>query len=322
MLYTREELVSMNNLAEVSEAMARYLHKFLFDKKNFNRLKWHEKDFFFENLQVLVDGNNKKAFNLLNIPQASDYLFYKIILMFSKEGTFDFSAQARDFDGMISKKVKEKYQSIFWKSLSNWRVLLENPTGQYLPILQPMYNRKIKVIELLFDDRSINHATLIKRKNYIAAIFYYIYYKAKCYFDGIQSKCEYRKIDNIDVYVDIYSYCHVLSRHYMPQMNKGIGVSLNNDIKYIDIRNLPNSLLQLVEDYSSKKSISPETEYLLFMFKDEHYIIWLKYGEIHILKDKFGFEIRSFYKCESQVDLKKFEGLTKVKIKEDFYVFI
>ena len=322
MLYTRDQLVSMNNLAEVSNAMGRYLHKFLFDMKKFKRLKWHEKDFFFENLQILVTVNNKKAFDLLNEPQASDYLFYKIILMFSKEGTFDFSGQVRDFDGVISKKEKGKYQSLFWKSLSNWRVLLEEPTGQYLSILLPMRNRKMKEIDLLYADRIISHATLIKRKNYTDAIFYYIYYKTRCHFDGIPSKCEYRKIDNIDVYVDIYTYSHVLSRHYMPQMNKDIGVSLNNDIKYVDIRNLPNSLLQLVEDYSSKKSISSDTEYLLFVFNDENYILWLKYGEIHILKDKVGMEIRSFYKCESQGDLDKFNGLKKVKIKEDFYVFI
>ena len=86
-------------------AMQRYLHKYMNDKKNFNRLKYHEMDFFFEHLQILKNDKGRYVFDLLKIPDAEDYLFEKIILIYaSGNESIDFSKKASDFDGLIDKK--------------------------------------------------------------------------------------------------------------------------------------------------------------------------------------------------------------------------
>ena len=74
MMYSRLELKQMK-FEEYVVAMERYLNKYSKDKKNFKRLKWHEKDFFFHNLQNLKDDDGNHCFDLLAIPEAADFLF-------------------------------------------------------------------------------------------------------------------------------------------------------------------------------------------------------------------------------------------------------
>ena len=72
-------------------------------------------------------------------------------------------------------------------------------------------------------------------------------------------------IAGFDIYADIYTYCHVMSRHYFPHMNNGIGGTLNDNIPYIDIFELPSSLLRLVCEYATVGDITENTEYILSM---------------------------------------------------------
>ena len=50
--------------------------------------------------------------------------------------------------------------------------------------------------------------------------------------------------------------------------------------------------------------------------------LWIKYGVIPNLKDKMGFEIRSFYRCSEQRDINKYEGLTRRHIREGLYAVV
>lgn len=115
-MYTRAEL-KHKNYEECAVVIQRYLHKFINDKKNFKRLKWHEKDFFFHHLQILKDDKGNKGFDLLNIPEATDFLFEKIIVTYANNGSFDFRRKTNDYDGLIKDELQQKYRFFFGKNL-------------------------------------------------------------------------------------------------------------------------------------------------------------------------------------------------------------
>lgn len=322
MMYSRQEL-NTKGYVDHHVAMQRYWHKYMNDRKNFNRLKWHEKDFFYEHLQILKDDNGRYGFDLLKIPDAEDYLFEKIILIYaSGNDSIDFSKKASDFDGIINKKRQAKYMSVYWKLLSKWRSRLDNPDDLYTGIIAPMRNEKLKELKLLLDNKQINKPTFVKRSNYIDTTFYHIYYKVKYYFDELKDRCEVKSIGGYDFYADVYTYIHVLSRHYVPLMNKGVGGTLNDQVPYVDVFKLPKSLLKLICDYANHGVITVDTEYLLFEMDGMKYILWIKYGAIPNLKNKVGFEIRSFYRCSEQGDIDKFEDLTKQHIRNGLYAIV
>ena len=64
-------------------------------------------------------------------------------------------------------------------------------------------------------------------------------------------------------------------------------------------------------------SLNSTCEYLLFSFKRDKYIIWLKYGTMKELNNDFGFELRTLYKCKEEQDICKFSGLVEHKIDTD-----
>lgn len=260
---------------------------------------------------------------MLKIPDAEDYLFEKVILIYaSGNDNIDFSKKTSDYDGIISKKRQVQYMAVYWKLLVKWRVRLDKPNDLYTGIIAPMRNEKLKELKFLFDDKQITKPTFIKRCNYIDTTFYHIYYKVKYYFDEIKDRCEVKSIGGHDFYADVYTYSDVLSRLYVPLMNKGIGGTLNEPIPYVNVFELPKSLLELIDDYASYGVITESTEYLLFEMDSMKYILWIKYGVIPNLKDKMGFEIRSFYRCSEQGDINKYEGLTRRYIREELYAMV
>ena len=103
MLYTRQQL-SQKGFVDSHEAVQRYLHKFLNHRKEMNKLKWHERDFFYEHLQILKNDQGQIGFDIYSIPEAKDYVLYKLILIYvSDNNTIDFEKKAFDYDGEIAK---------------------------------------------------------------------------------------------------------------------------------------------------------------------------------------------------------------------------
>lgn len=319
MMYSRLELKQMK-FEECVVAMERYLNKYSKDKKNFKRLKWHEKDFFFHNLQNLKDDDGNHCFDLLAIPEAADFLFEKIILIYADNGDFDFVRKTCDYNGVIDKQLQQKYQNIFWKELSNWRQSLKRPKGLYSSVIFSMRNQKFKELDELYSNRKLTKQALVKRKNVVDALFFHICYNAKCYFEELKDKSVHQAIAGFDFCADIYTYCHVMSRHYFPRMNNGVGGTLNDSIPYIDIFELPTSLLQLIYEYAIIGKITEETEFLLFEMDSAKYILWIKYDIL--LDGTKQFQIRSFYKCTEPRELQKFDGLKKTHIREGLYAFV
>ena len=150
---------------------------------------------------------------------------------------------------------------------------------------------------------------LQERILYMKSMFFYTMYNARVYFDEkpSDSKCVHEVINGCDVYADIYTYCHVFTRHHYPQMNiNGIGGTLNSNIKAIEMRDLPVSLLRLVRLHSEFSGLTSQTQYLLYEFEREKYIMWLKYKNLGYKDKGKGIRICSFYKCIHPHDLSKY----------------
>lgn len=114
MLYTRQQL-SQKGFIESHMAVQRYLYKFLNHRKEMNKLKWHERDFFYEHLQILKNDKGQTGFDIYSIPEAKDYVLYKLILIYASDNnTVDFSKKAFDYDGEITKERKTQHKQIFF----------------------------------------------------------------------------------------------------------------------------------------------------------------------------------------------------------------
>ena len=316
MLYTREQL-SQKGFVDSHVAVQRYLYKFLNHRKEMSKLKWHERDFFYEHLHILKNDKGQIGFDIYSIPEAKDYVLYRLILIYvSDNSTIDFSKKAFDYDGEIAKNRKQRHKQIFFRLLADWTRELKEGKGQYLMVIRPLYENKLKELQDLKTQKIIDTRTFVLRDIYMRATFYHVYYHVRKYFDEMKVKAVSCIICGIVFYADIYSYAHILTRHYYPKMNNGIGGSLNNDIPVLDVWSMPSSVLELVKQYAKKKTINSSTEYLLFVVDGEKYILWMKYGKIALLGNLIGMEIRSFYHCEEEQDLEKFKGKTDVKIDE------
>lgn len=324
MLYSRSEL--SQNFVESNVAMQRYLQMFSYERKEIAKLKWHEKDFVFQNMRCLFDNQGKPAFDLLDIPEAEDYVMYLLILMFaSNDGTIDFNKEIRDYYGIIPEKRKEQYVNRYLVGIEKWSKLLDNTGGDpYLAVLNPLYRRKYKELEGLYLCNAINLDDFNERILYMKSMFFHTMYNARVYFDEKprNSKCVHEVINGFDVYADIYTYCHVLIRHYYPQMNiDGIGGTLNSNIRAVEMSDLPVSLLRLVRLHSEFSSLTPQTQYLLYEFEGEKYIMWLKYKNLGYKEKEKGIRICSFYKCSNLQDLDKYVDKTHHNIIKDLIVY-
>ena len=322
MLYSRKEL-SDKSFIDSHAVVQRYINKVFPRRKEFKKLKWHELDFLFQHMKIMKNDKGEYGFNLLEYPEAQNYVLYCIILIYGTSSfCIDFKQKVSDYAGVISSKRKAKHQSFFYKNLKEWFDEFIKGCGPYYSVMKPMYERKIKELLDLKNKRAINSHTYINRVIYTKACFFHIYYTVRLFYDEYNEKYDSLKIDGYDVYGDIYTYSHVLNRHYFPYMNKDLTATMNNDIPGIDIRNLPCSLLMMINLYSHHKHLDKTTEYLLYRIKGNPYILWIKYGKIATLKQREGFEIRSFYKCIEQRDLDKYNGTNDVKIAKEIFIAI
>ena len=104
MLYKRVELIGKNQIA-----FERYLYKFFYSRNELSKLKWHEKDFFYEHLQILRNNDCSHAVDIYSIPEAQDYVLYKLILIYvSNNYLIDFNKKSFDYNGEIPKEERNR----------------------------------------------------------------------------------------------------------------------------------------------------------------------------------------------------------------------
>lgn len=300
---------------DIDVPLKRYLFKFENQRKEISRLKHHEKDFLFQCLPLLKKETGKRAYDLFHIPEAKEFLFERIILTHADQ-VMIFEGKIQGPYGILTKQEIYANISFFYKYLSTWKEQIESGEGPYMSVIKPAINRKIEEWENLLNNDRNKAQQLIKKKVYVYATFFHIYYRVKLFFDEKPKPYLIRQIGGYDVVFNVYSFVHIMSRHYYPDMNKGIGVSLNTDIGSINLDFLPDEIMTLIDNSNTQCPITPKTEYLLFSIGADYYIMWLKYKRLNETQME-GFEVRSFYKCEEQRDLDKVKepGACIVKIK-------
>ena len=285
--------------------LKRYLFKFINQRKEISKLKHHEKDFLFNALKVSRNKSGNYEHDLFKIPEAKEFLFDRIILMHAKhEMVFDGKIQVPY--GELTKKEIRRNSNFFYMYLRLWKELIEKGEGAYLSIIKPEIYKKVKELRLWAKEKRIKKSQQIKKEVYIYAIFFHIYYNVKMFFDEKPKPFIIRKINGYDVTFNIYSYVHILSRHYNPEMNKHIEVSLNSELENVDLEYLPEEIMSLIENWNNQCPITPQTEHLLFSADSEYYILWLKFKRLNETRD-MGFEVRSFYKCTKKCDFDMFK---------------
>ena len=252
---------------------------------------------------------------MYKINEASEYVLNKIILTYGDGvNTIDFSGPCYNPFGKITANTIRKDKRFFNEKMQIWINQVKHKKGKYMEIITPILYNKIKEINK-------NRTSTVECKNlmkYCYAIFFLIYYNAKLCFDEIPQKCEIFKILGYYFIIDIYTYCHILSRHYYPSLNKGLPNSMNKEMSFIDINNFVESLKNLIILYfSHKNELSTNTEYLLYEINKTYYILWIKYKHIKELSQDCGFQVRSFYKCDSETDREKFKNRTRITINNE-----
>lgn len=316
MLYTGAELRHTD--FDHKRAMTRYLHKYLNQKKEFHCLKTHEKDYVFGWMQVTYNEDGTTAFNLYEEKEAKEYIFFNIILTYG-EDVDKFEGPIYGPSGELSKEQITKDSIFFYEYIEIWKRQIAEHKGPYLSIIAPMLRQKLK--ELLSICSSEEEYT--SREVYCYSVFFYIYYKAKLLFEDNRKKGLIFKIRGFDFVINIYTFCHIFTRHYVPSLNRGLANTMNSDIAYIDINKFAESLGTLIKLYFSKvTNLDENTEFLLFRFTNEPYILWIKYKIIDELGKNKGFEVRSFYKCEQEIDIQRFNHKAEIKLANKCFCYV
>jgi len=288
---------------DIEVPLQRYTHKFGAHRNEVARLKAHEKDFLFQSLKMLRDNNNQLAFDLFEIPEAKEYLFNWIILVHANQ-VMVFDGPVTDVYGLLTPAEKRKNKRFFYEYLNVWKNSIEKGEGAYFSVIKPMINQKFKDWVIWAGNDPLKKRQLKDKFVYIYACFFHIYYRVKLYFDEKPHNFIIKRIGEFDVVFNVYSFIHILSRHFYPNMNQDIGVSLNDEMDCIDIEYLPDEILRLIVERNALCSLTNNTEYLLYSYKGDYYILWLKYRRLNETK-QHGFEVRSFYKCQEQWDIDK-----------------
>ncbi len=230
-LYSRKELRDNPfDGGELQVPLQRYLHRFLNERNKIGRMKHHERDFLFEAMLCIYDSGGGKAFDLFHIPEAEEFLFYWIILMHSNI-TMVFEGKILVENGrFLTKSEIKRNKNFFFRYLQVWRKQIASVEGIYLSIIKPEIKRKLQDWKNYAFFKNISPYALKKKEIYIYACFFDIYYNVKLYFDELPHPYLVQRISGFDVVFNVYSYIHIYSRHYIPNMNYDIGLSTNPEL--------------------------------------------------------------------------------------------
>lgn len=316
MLYTSEQIRSFD-INQHRDAVERYLHKFS-RPKEFCHLKLHEKDYLFRWMKLRKDDSDNLFYNMYKMSEAAEFMFNEIILTYG-EDVDSFSRAFYGPFGKLSAKQVRKDQRFFNEYLHLWKNQVQMCKGPYLVVIKPLLRNKLKELKII----CMPEQEYRNREKYFYASFFWIYYRAKLYFEEKGQSFLLFKVQQYSFVANIYSFCHILSRHYIPSMNVGLSTTINSDIPCIDINNFLESIKNMVLIYFEKDPyIDNDKQYLLYKINGERYILWIKYKNLNELSHKKGFEIRSFYRCERIDDVSKFDGAKDVEFADGCYCCI
>lgn len=145
MIYSRSYLNSLE-FEDSKVPLQRYFHKFLYGE--LDKLKMHEKDFFFQNLQLFYNNESFKgrpAYDLRKIKEAKEYCFYFIILTYANE-YIDFDTSIYDYKGKKTANEIRKDKRFFYEYINTWKNQVNSKKGFYFSQIEIELKRKLKAL--------------------------------------------------------------------------------------------------------------------------------------------------------------------------------
>ncbi|MFZ4263805.1 hypothetical protein ACFRAE_17345 [Sphingobacterium sp. HJSM2_6] len=345
MIYTKMELLD-TDIRKI--ALRRYLHKFKNHRNEIKKLKLFELEFLFSSMKAIVQisdsvtieeldyyktkSDNEKyehfsrmgllipAFDLYSIEEASEFVFYRIGMNYFFN--YLFIPPVLGPHGYLSSEQIDKDKLYFDLYYPKWENILISKKGPYMAHLNPEFNRKVKILLKLKKSGLFgNNHFKVKYREIVLACFH-IYFKVKLFFDGMAKLEHCFEIKNIKFVFDVYSYIHILSRHYMPSINSfDIERTYNEELPFIDIDFMPLSIESILKRFSKFKKIQITDEFIMFRFKNSPYILWFK----SLFNQRLSIQtlqIRTLYRIENKNDLAKMDACDEVQEAEDLVFFI
>lgn len=305
MLYTKEALRNQSQEESIT-AIQRYFHKI--HKGETSKLLPHECEYLSIRLRSIFQiGGNERVLEPYQQTFLWEAVFKHLILVYLDN--LDFLLPA--FDGVKYLTAEEVVvdKAKFYELKNKWLNRLQNEKGdRILHEVKLEYHRKLKLVEQRYKNGEYGWFRFKRKCLEQELNSFYIYFAVKTYFRNL--KADYIEFAGFGerFVVGVFSYIHILSRHYIPKLN-GVDSekSFNDELPFIAPFDLPKSIAQLIDAYfqNAPAAYNLNPEFMIFAYKGSHYIIWWKHKLIEEIGKQYGFEIRTLYKIERPVDLSK-----------------
>jgi len=318
MLYSKQQLETLTQEENIV-ASKRYLDKV--KRNDVKKLLPHECEFVSSMLPFVYADQalTVPAFDIYELNFCMDPLFKRLILSYLYNLDFlkPVSIGSRNLEDSEIARDRAKFEEL----ITAWELKLHSSKSDaFLHEVKIEYNRKIKILEDQFQNGLFGGRRLYEReilKQRLAA--FYIYYVTKSFFRSHKSNFVIFQVSSFTFSINIYSYVHIASRHYIPHLN-GIDSerSFNGEIICIDPFNLPYTLRALIIDYFHKapSNYVLNHEYMIFSQDADFYIIWWKHKKLSELNYQMGYEIRTLYKIEADRDYQKINHKNIVRVND------
>ena len=218
----------------------------------------------------------------------------------------------------------KKDQFFFEQLYSEWKFKLRSKKGKYFGIINVELERRLKKMKFAYNEGTSEFEFEYQVK-FLYVVAFFIYYKVHYFFDGEPNKCKNLKHYDEVIVVNIYSFVHVLFRHYFPGLSiKNDDRSLNKEINFLNINYFPEAIVEFLGKLllKLKQPLNPKREYILFSYKGDKYVIWLKYKSLIEMGGEMGFHFRTLYRVEQENDLQLFKFKKQLLINKDVKIFV
>ncbi len=307
MIYSKQELEQLATTEEKAVAHKRYLHKVI--RSDTKKLLPHEQEYICTFLpRVYADSDlTQPLFDVYNLSFCAEPLFKQLFLTYMH--CLDFVKPVWNGIKYLEPYEIEKDRRKFEELLTAWnKKLSPDYSDCYLHEVKIEYERKLKILKDQYKQRYFGRF-LYERKIIEQMLnAFYIYFLTKIFFRSHKSNSVSFIAFSVTFSCNIYSYIHIMSRHYMPHLNSiNEERSFNEELCNIDPRNLPYSIRALIIDYFNNAPINYvlNAEYMIFGQDASFYILWWKYKKLDELNHVPGYEIRTLYKIEAERDKQK-----------------
>lgn len=307
MLYHKQEYPYFTDQNKMT-AVSRYLSKL--DRNNTRKLLPHECEFICSFLPSITKNleTREPAYDLYAYDFLSEAVFKKLILIYL--GNLDFLMPVHIGSRDLEKHEIERDKRHFAQLLSSWEIKLSSQSDAYLHEVKLEHKRKLELLCKTFK------ANYFGRKIYERKIIeqtvnaFYIYFIVKSFFKNNKANFVSIEFNQVPIVINVYSYVHTISRHYMPMFN-GMDPekSFNGQLVEINPFELPTTLASFIHNYlnNAPEGYSITKEFIIFNQDNQFYILWWKYKSLSEFKGQKGYEVRTLYRIIAARDLEKID---------------